>query len=148
MYKNILLPTDGSALAMKGVRAGIAFARSLGAKVTTFYANPGIGFEFAQVDAPLPEEVLAAELARLKKVEERYLAAVRKLAEASGVACTCVSTTGRTAYEGIIAAAKKQRCDLICMASHGRSGIKGVLLGSVAQKVLTHSKIPVLIMRA
>jgi len=148
MYENILLPTDGSPLATKGVKAGIAFAKALGARVTAFYADPGIGPEFAQIDAPLPEGILEAEIARLKKVGERYLAAIDKLAQAAGVPCKRVMMSDRIAYEAIIATAKKERCDLICMASHGRTGIKGVLLGSVAHQVLTHSKIPVLIIRA
>ena len=148
MYKNILLPTDGSALSLKGVKAGIGLAKALGAKVTPFYADPGIGPEFAQLDAPLPEGVLEAESARLKKVGERYLAAVRKLADAAGVSCRCVMLSDRIAYDAIIAVAKKERCDLICMASHGRTGLTGVLLGSVTQRVLAHSKIPVLVIRA
>jgi nucleotide-binding universal stress UspA family protein len=148
VYKNIMVPTDGSPLSLKGVKAGIGFAKALGAKVTAFYADPGIGPEFAQLDAPLPEGVLEGESARLKKVGERYLAAVRKLADAAGVACTCVMVSDRIAYEALIATAKKERCDLVCMASHGRTGLKGVLLGSVANQVLTHSKIPVLIVRA
>ena len=148
MYKNILLPTDGSPLSLKGVKAGIAFAKALGAKVTAFYADPGIGTQFAQLDAPLPEGVLEAEIARLKKLGERYLAAVDKLAQAAGVTCRCVMVSDTLAYEAIITTAKNERCDLICMASHGRTGLKGVLLGSVANQVLTHSKIPVLIIRA
>ena len=147
MYKNILLPTDGSSLALKGVKTGIALAKSINAKVTVFYADPGLSVAFAQVDVPLPEGVLEAESARLRKLGERYLAAIRKLADAAGVACECVMMSDRVAYEAIIEVAKKKRCDLICMASHGRSGIKGVLLGSVAHQVLTHSKIPVLVCR-
>ncbi len=148
MYKNILLPTDGSTLSMKGVKAGIRLAAALGAKVTVLYADPGIGPEFAQLDAPLPEGVLEAEIARLKRLGERYLAAARKLADTAGVACRTVLVSDRIAYEAIIATAKKQRCDLICMGSHGRTGLKGVLLGSVTQRVLAHSKIPVLVIRA
>ena len=147
MYKNILLPTDGSPLSMKGVKAGIAFAKALDAKVTAFYADPGIGPEFAQIDAPLPEGVLEAEIARLKKVGERYLAAVEKLAQADGVPCRRVMVSDRLAYEAIIATAKSERCDLICMASHGRRGLSGVLLGSETHKVLTHSDLPVLVLR-
>ena len=147
MYQNILIPTDGSPFALKGAKAGIEFAKALGAKVTAFYADPGIGPEFAQIDAPLPEGVLEAEIARRRKLGERYLDAVRKLATAAGVPCKCISMTDGLAYEGIIATVRKERCDLICMASHGRSGLKGILLGSVANRVLSHSKTPVLIIR-
>ena len=148
MYKNILLPTDGSPLSLKGVKSGIALAKALKARVTAFYADPGIGPEFAAIDAPLPDQVLEAEIVRLRKLGERYLSAVRKLADAAGVPYRCVALSDRVPYEGIIATAKKERCDLICMASHGRTGLKGVLLGSVAQQVLSHSKTPVLIVRA
>ncbi|RPI44632.1 MAG: universal stress protein [Betaproteobacteria bacterium] len=98
MYKNILLPTDGSPLSMKGVKAGIAFAKALNAKVTAFYADPGIAPEFAQIDAPLPEGILEAEIARLKKVGERYLVAIEKLAQAAGVPCRRVMVSDRLAY--------------------------------------------------
>ena len=148
MYKNILLPTDGSPLALKGVKSGIGLAKALNARVTAFYADPGIGPEFAAIDAPLPEQVLEAEIVRLRKLGERYLSAVRKLADAAGVPSKCIGLSNLSAYEGIIATARKERCDLICMASHGRTALKGMLLGNVAQQVLSHSKTPVLIVRA
>jgi nucleotide-binding universal stress UspA family protein len=147
MYKHILLPIDGSTLSLKAAQAGIAFAKSIGAKVTAFYANPGIGMQFFQADVPLPESVFEAEAARLHKLEQRYLGQVRALADKAGVACETASVSDELAYQAIIAAAKKRRCDLVFMASHGRSGLKKVLLGSVATQVLTHSKIPVLIWR-
>ena len=147
MYKHILLPTDGSTLSLKAAQAGIAFAKAIGAKVTAFYANPGISMAYFQADVPLPESIFDAETERLKKLEERYLGQVRALAEKAGVPCETASASNQLAYEAIIAAAKKLRCDLIYMASHGRSGIQKVLLGSVANQVLTHSKIPVLIWR-
>jgi nucleotide-binding universal stress UspA family protein len=147
MYKHILLPTDGSTLAMRGVKAGLALANKLGAKATAVYANPGIGVEFFQMDGPIPEELIDAETQRLRQVEKRYLDKVRAEAEKLGVACETVGVSNRLADEAIIATAKKYRCDLVVMASHGRSGIKAVLLGSVATRVLTHSKVPVLIWR-
>jgi len=147
MYKHILLPTDGSTLAMRGVKAGLALAKTLNAKVTTIHANPGIGVEFFQTDGAIPEEVINAETARLKEAERDYLAKVRAEADKLGVACDTVGISNRIADEAIIATAKKRRCDLVVMASHGRTGITAVLLGSVATRVLTHSKVPVLIWR-
>ena len=147
MYKHILLPTDGSDLALLAAKSGIALAKSINAKVTAVYANPGIGPQFFQVDAALPESVINAELARLKHLEERYLAKVRAAAQKAGVPCDTVGVNNPIAYEAIIATATKRGCDLIVMGSHGHTGIKAILLGSVATKVLTHSKIPVLIWR-
>lgn len=147
MYKHILLPTDGSDLAVHAAKAGIALAKSINARVTAVYANPGIGPQFFQADTPLPESVIDAEIARLKDLEGRYLAQVRAAAEKVGVPCDTVGVNDPLAYEAIIATAKKRGCDLIVMGSHGHTGIKAILLGSVATKVLTHSKIPVLIWR-
>jgi nucleotide-binding universal stress UspA family protein len=147
MYQHILLPTDGSTLALKAAQAGVAFAKAIGAKVTAFYANPGISMQYFQADIPLPESVITQETARMKKLEERYLAQVSALAQKAGVPCETASTANQLAYEAIIATAKKRRCDLVFMATHGRSGIKKVLLGSVATQVITHSKLPVLVWR-
>lgn len=148
MYKHVLLPTDGSNLALRGAKAGIALAKSLGARVTVVYANPGIGVEFFQMDAPVPESVIQAETARLKNLEQRYLAKVEAEAKKAGVACDTVGVNNPAAFEAIIDTARRRRCDLIAMASHGRTGLRAVLLGSVASKVLTHSKVPVLIWRS
>lgn len=147
MYKHILLPTDGSDLSLRAAKGGIALAKAIGAKVTAFYANPGIAAQFFQVDAPIPEDIINAETARLKKVGDRYLAKVAALAQKAEVPCDTYTVTDPVAYEAIIAAAKRRRCDLIVMASHGRSGIKAVIMGSVASKVLTHSRVPVLVWR-
>lgn len=91
--------------------------------------------------------MIDAETARLKEVERDYLAKVRAEVDKLGVACDTVGVSNRIADEAIIATAKKRRCDLVVMTSHGRSGITAVLLGSVATHVLTHSKVPVLIWR-
>jgi nucleotide-binding universal stress UspA family protein len=147
MYKHILLPTDGSKLSLAAVKKGIALAGSIGAKVTAVYATPGIGMAFFQADAPLPDGMLAAETARLKQLGQKYLAAVQRLADQARVACTGMAVENPSAYEAIIATAKKRRCDLIVMGSHGRSGVRAFLLGSVTTQVLTHSKVPVLVYR-
>jgi len=148
MYKHILLPTDGSKLSMKAVKTGLEMAKALGAKVTAFYASPGIGVEYYAADVPMPQEVFDAESARLEKESDKILAAIRKAGEKAGVAVQCVSVQDRMAAEAIMAVARKRRCDLIVMSSHGRSGIGAVLLGSVTNKVLTHSRTPVLVCRA
>lgn len=147
MYKHILLPSDGSRLSRKAVKQGVALAKSTGAKVTGFYANPGIPIEYWGIDAPMPQSVYDAESERERKFTEKVLAEIAETARRAGVPCDCVSAESRSAADAIVAAAKKRDCDLIFMASHGRRGISAVLLGSETAKVLTHSKIPVLVCR-
>ncbi len=147
MYKHILLPSDGSRLSRKAVQQGLALAKSVGAKVTGFYANPGIPIEYLGVDAPMPQSVYDAESERERKFTDKVLAEIAEAARQAGVPCDCVSVESRSAADAIVATAKKRRCDLIFMASHGRHGISAVLLGSETTKVLTHSNIPVLVCR-
>jgi nucleotide-binding universal stress UspA family protein len=147
MYKHILLPSDGSRLSRKAVKQGVALAKSIGATVTGFYANPGIPIEYFEVDAPMPQSVYDAESKRERKFTVKVLAEIAEAARRAGVPCDCVSEESRSAADAIMATAKKQRCDLIFMASHGRHGISAVLLGSETTKVLTHSNIPVLVCR-
>jgi len=147
MYKHILLPSDGSRLSRKAVKQGIALAKSLGAKVTGFYANPGIPIEYLWADAPMPQSVYAAENRREQKFAAKVLAEIAEAARRAGVPCDCVCVENRSAADAIMATAKKRRCDLIFMASHGRRGMSAVLLGSETNKVLTHSTIPVLVCR-
>lgn len=145
MYKHLLLPTDGTPLSQDTVRRCMRFARESGAKVTGFYAMP----EF-QVLTYHPEMLegtreLYEKQARIEA--EKLLSFVKEAAEQEGVPCDTVMTTSNSPYEAIIKAARDRGCDLIFMASHGRRGIEGFLLGSETQKVLTHSKIPVLVHR-
>ena len=147
MYKHILLPTDGSALARAAVLAGVKLAKTLGARVTGFYAAP----------APTPLEykgmfpvgfVDTAERARvIEKAAARNLEVVEKAAKAAGVRCKLEHVTDDFPAQAIIAAAKRNKCDLIFLASHGRHGFKPSNLGSQTQKVLSQSKLPVLVTR-
>lgn len=147
MFKHILIPTDGSQLSLDTVKRGIAFAKESGAKVTFFFAKPDYPVAFygegALIDPTTPEKF--AEMA--DKQAEEILAVCAKLAADAGVGHAAASTVSDVPYEGIIDAAESSGCDLIFMASHGRRGISGLLLGSETQKVLTHSKIPVLVYR-
>ena len=147
MYKHILLPSDGSRLSRKAIKQGVAFAKSIGAKVTGFYANPGIPIEYLGIDAPMPQSVYDAESERERKFADKILAEIAEAARRAGVTCDCVSVESRSAADAIMATAKRRGCDLIFMASHGRHGISAVLLGSETTKVLTHSNIPVLVCR-
>ena len=145
MYKHVLIPTDGSELSSKAEAAGLAMAKSLDAKVTALTVTPPfqfIGTEPMVLVATEPEYE-KAQAARAEKTLER----VRMTAAAIGVPVETVRTVSSHPFEAIIATAKERGCDLIYMASHGRSGLSGLLLGSVTTKVLTHSKIPVLVYR-
>jgi nucleotide-binding universal stress UspA family protein len=147
MFKHILLPTDGSPLSDKGVQRGIAFAKRIKARVTVIHVVP----EFRA----LPDDTLLPTSAavRLRFLDEagkrgqRIVAKAAKKAAAAGVRCKTIVAPSGMPYLHIISAARKQKCDLIFMASHGRRGLSSVLLGSETSKVLTHSKIPVLVVR-
>jgi|KBSMisStandDraft_5_1062788.scaffolds.fasta_scaffold343367_1 nucleotide-binding universal stress UspA family protein len=147
MYKRILIPTDGSKVARKAITGGIELARELGASVVGYYALEAMdrGF-YAEGVSARPATIKQAR-ERLAKEGEEYLAEIDQACEAAGVVCESVISTPASPYQGIIEAARKKRCDLIFMASHGRGALATLLLGSVTQKVLAHSKIPVLVHR-
>lgn len=147
MFKHILVPTDGSALSTDTVKRAILFAKEAGAKVTFFYAKPDYPIalygEGALIDPTTPEKF--SEMA--EKQAKEILGACEGLAALESVACTSASATSDIPWEAIIDAANTAGCDLIFMASHGRRGLTGFVLGSETQRVLTHSKIPVLVYR-
>lgn len=147
MFKHILVPTDGSQLSAEAVRRAVGFAKEAGARVTFFFAKPDYPVAFygegALIDPTTPEKF--AEMADKQAAD--VLAACTAIAAEAGVGCDSVSQTSDIPYEAIIDAANDAGCDLIFMASHGRRGISGLLLGSETQKVLTHSKVPVLVYR-
>jgi nucleotide-binding universal stress UspA family protein len=148
MYKRILLPTDGSKLSAKAIKQGLQFAKSLGAKVTAI----NITSEYRTL---MDEGFVAPSATTFKKRFEEestkrsktLLEDVKTDAQAAGVECNCVSVISNVPYDAIIKHAKKAKCDLIMMASHGRKGLSSILLGSETAKVLTHSSIPVLVVR-
>ena len=148
MFKHILLPSDGSKLSDRAIDRGIQLAKELGARVTAVHVIPEFRM-MADESFVLPT---TADLKRRYDKEskaraERMLAKVGDRAKAAGVKFECLSVIGDVPFEHIIDTAKKKKCDLIMMASHGRRGISGLLLGSETSKVLTHSKIPVLVVR-
>lgn len=147
MYKHLLVPTDGSELSQVAIEQAVRFASSLGAHVTFYYAQPDFPMpiygEGALIDPTTPESFAQAAEAEAKEI----LARATAVAEQAGVAADTDTSVSEAPYEGIVAAAEKHACDLIFMASHGRKGFVGLLLGSEAKKVLTHSKVPILIHR-
>jgi nucleotide-binding universal stress UspA family protein len=145
LFKHILLPTDGSTLAEKAIAHAVKLARSISARVTGITV-----FE--------PSHVFAAEPVVMTDTEDAYRAAceqqakrnldvIAKAAEAAGVPFQGRHEFSVQPHDAIIGAAVESGCDLICMASHGRGGVEALLLGSQTTKVLTHSKIPVLVWR-
>ena len=148
MFKHILLPTDGSKLSDRAIQRGIELAAALGARVTAVHVIPELRM-MADESFVLPN---TADLKRrydkeAKARAEKMLDKIGERAQSAGVKYESVAVTGDVPYEQIIETAKKRKCDLIMMASHGRRGLSGLLLGSETSKVLTHSKCPVLVIR-
>ena len=145
MFKHILLPTDGSRGSEKAIRRALELAKSTGAKVPAFHVIPK--FHVFTYRTEMLEDT-KEEYARDSRAHaQQYLAVIEKAAKQAGVSCETAYATSDHPYEAIIQTAKRKGCDLIAMASHGRRGVQGLLLGSETQKVLTHSKIPVLVYR-
>ena len=147
MFKRILIPTDGSRVADKAVKAGIRFAREIGAKVVGYYAIDPVQAYYYSEGAMIDGRLIAELERQSKAVGEKTLAAMAKLARAGRVRFDSLCNKPNTAYDGIIAAARRKKCAAIFMASHGRSGLAKMVMGSVTQKVLVHSKTPVLVYR-
>ena len=145
MYKKILIPTDGSPLSAAAIAQGVALAKSTGATVMGMTVS--VPFHTFALD---PMMVSDTKETYKKDCEERaakYLGVIKTAASAAGVPCAIAHVTAEHPYEGIIDTAKTAGCDAIVMASHGRRGASALILGSVTVKVLTHSKIPVLVCR-
>lgn len=147
MYQRILVPTDGSALSKKAVRSAVELAATLGAEVVALHVVPRYPTSYFEGGISVaPQEVSRIE--RQWAENGQALADdVGKAAAKAGVAAKAVTARSDLVAEAILAAAKKHRCDLIVMASHGRKGLKRLLLGSETQHVLTHGNIPVLVLR-
>ena len=145
MYKHILLPTDGSELSAQAVREGIRFAKSIGARVTALHVTPifyPMGLNAGAFGAQAAEHA-----AHSKESTRQALEMVERAGREAGVQCAVVQRESDTPWDAIIKTATGENCDLIFMASHGRRGAAALLLGSETNKVLTHSKIPVLVTR-
>ena len=147
MFTRILIPTDGSPLSSKAARAGVAFARENGARVVGYHA-------LAPAPAHLYGEGWVADRTVLQELGKRnrqsagkYLDAIAREARKAGVPFEGLMDTPRTPYEGIAAAARRRKCDLIFMASHGYRGLARLMLGSVADRVVRLSQVPVLFHR-
>ncbi|HEY5290879.1 MAG TPA: universal stress protein [Burkholderiales bacterium] len=147
MFKHILVPTDGSTLSLRAAKNAVRFAKVHGARITAFYAAPEYHPNISGDYMPANFVPLAEFKKQIQKTADKYLGQVNKLAAVGKVRCTASYVSSDSPYQAIIKAAKAGKCDLIFMASHGRSGITGLLIGSETNKVLTHCKLPVLVYR-
>ena len=147
MYKRILVATDGSTLSKKAVRTAIELATDIGAELVALYVVPRYPVAYFEGGMSIsPQDVARTEKQWADK-GQAVVDAVQQAAQAEGVKARAVISRSDLVAESIIAAVKKHRCDLVVMASHGRKGIKRILLGSETQHVLTHSSVPVLVLR-
>jgi nucleotide-binding universal stress UspA family protein len=150
MYKSILLPIDGSELALDAARQGIALAKALGATVTTITVTTPWATQFAREPAVVVPGVLVPQSEydlRMEQAAAHRLRAVTEAAASAGVPAKALHVRHRDPCAAIIEAAHRQGCDLIVMASHSRHGLSDLLIGSETAKVLSHSDIPVLVFR-
>lgn len=149
MFKHIAIPTDGSKVAVKGVKAGVRLAQALGAKVTGVYVippyQPPVYGEAALYYIPgmSPGEYTK----QCEQAAKKALAVVQIEAQTAGVPCATRIVTAPRPHAGILRAARAAKCDAIAMASHGRGAVGALLLGSETSRVLAHSKLPVLVAR-
>jgi nucleotide-binding universal stress UspA family protein len=147
LFKHILVPTDGSDLAAKAIEQAIIFAKEISAKITAMTVTEPFPAHLVSVT---PSELEYAPLEYMKHAEAyagTVLGTASDAANSAGVTCEVLHVEHGHIYQAIIDAAEARKCDLIVMASHGRRGVSAVVLGSETVKVLTHSKIPVLVYR-
>ena len=147
MFKNVLVATDGSPLSQKAAAQGVALAKSLNAKVTGFYAAPPPTPIVYRNNLPVGFAQPAEHEQMIKKTAAKYLEAIERLAKKAGVPFEGVHVINDYPADAILDIAKKKKCDVIVMATHGEGGLRGMFIGSVTQKVLNQSKTPVLVIR-
>jgi nucleotide-binding universal stress UspA family protein len=145
VYKNILIPTDGSELADKAVQQAITLAKTIGGGITVLTVS--VPFHILTTDVQMIEDTAPQYKRRMAQHAAKVLKSVADAAGAAGVACVTVHLEHEHPYQAIIDTAAAKGCDLIAMASHGRRGVSAIVLGSETVKVLTHANIPVLVYR-
>lgn len=144
MYKRILVPTDGSEITAKAVQTAVAMARLFGARIDALTVKKPFDYAGISEMAPVsPSDFQATQ----NRLAEQRLASIVEACAAAGVPHTVTAVEADRPHEAIIDHAQAAGCELIVMASHGRRGVSALLLGSETQKVLTHSKLPVLVVR-
>jgi nucleotide-binding universal stress UspA family protein len=147
MFKNILIPTDGSALSQKAATKGVELAKALGARVTAFFAAPPATPIVYRNNLPVGLAQPGEHERMIKRTAARHLDFIERAAKKAGVQCESIHATSDYPADDILKIAGKKKCDLIVMGTHGQGGLRGVFVGSVTQKVLGKSKIPVVVVR-
>jgi nucleotide-binding universal stress UspA family protein len=149
MFRNILAPTDGSAASRGAVARAMQLAREQHARVTALWIGPPWEPNLYAYDGGVPPGFVSprAHAAHVKSAAARHFAYVKKAAAAAGVRCTCVLRESAFPDVEIVRTARRNRCDLIVMASHSRRGFMRLLLGSVTAKVLAQTEVPVMVCR-
>ncbi len=146
MFKRILIPTDGSPIATKAARAGVALAKALGARVVGCCIVEELETVFkarAMVSQGMIDEINTAN----RTTAKQHVDKIGKMAARAGVTFTPVVTRGYRPHEGILALGKKHKCDVIFVATHGRGGFSKLMMGSVARKIVDQAGVPVLVYR-
>jgi nucleotide-binding universal stress UspA family protein len=144
MFQRILIPTDGSDITTRALQTGITLAKTVGATVHTISVKEPFPYSaVSEMQPEPPQEFYDAQ----ERIAAARVKAVVDACKAAGVACEAHTVEALHPWEAIIDHADRTQCDLLVMASHGRRGVSALLLGSETQKVLTHSKIPVLVVR-
>ncbi len=147
MYKNLLVPVDGSKLSARAADEAVKLAQWLKTGVVFLHVSPMFQIPYVMdgmITDPMTEQDYEKAVAKEAAI---LLGKMERKAKAGKVRCKTVHVLFDSPWESIISSAKKHKCDAIVMASHGRRGVAALLLGSETQKVLTHSKIPVLVVR-
>ncbi|HWI81197.1 universal stress protein [Ramlibacter sp.] len=147
MYRKLLVATDGSPLSKKAVRSAIELAGAVGAELVALYVVPRYPVSYFEGGVSIAPQEIARIEQQWSDKGQAVVDAVRDTAQAAGVKARAVVSRSDLVAESILSAAKKYKCDLVVMASHGRRGLKRILLGSETQHVLTHSTVPVLVLR-
>jgi nucleotide-binding universal stress UspA family protein len=147
MYKRILVATDGSTLSKKAVTSAIGLAATCGAELIALKVVPRYPQAYFEGSIPLSAEDVGRVEKQWSDAAQEAVDAIVKSAKSKTVQAKGITAKSDVVSDAIISAAKKHNADLIVMASHGRKGIKRLLLGSETQQVLTHSHIPVLVLR-
>lgn len=147
MYKKLLVATDGSTLSKKAVRSAVELAASLEADLVALYVVPNYPVSYFEGGVTISTQEIARTEKQWADQGQAIVDAVKATAEARGLKAKGIVARSNLVAEAILAAAKRNKCDLIVMASHGHRGLKRILLGSETQHVLTHSSVPVLVLR-
>jgi len=147
MFKNILVPTDGSDFSIKAVSTAARLAHSLHARLLVLHVRSPIESPHHVEGGALTHLGGEIVMQEIEDEERKLLDAALEIAAAEGAVAEPAFVAGYSTYDAVVRIAREQHCDLIVMASHGRRGLSGLLLGSETQKVLTHTDIPVLVVR-